>query len=143
MKKMWHRWSGLVMLGLALLAGAPRLFAGADTLVWHRQQDRVDADITSWDLRLLLQHVATATGWRVYLDPAAAHTVSTKFKDLPAGEALHSLLGDVNFVVVPQTNAPSRLYVFRTSRQQAITLIAPIAKVAQPIPNELIVTLKP
>src|SRR5882724_124257 len=144
MRKMWHRWSGLVMMGFALSAGALQLSAAAtNTLVWHHQQSRVDADISTWDLRLLLQHVATATGWRVYLDPGAVHAVSTKFKNLPVGEALHSLLGDVNFVVVPQTNGASHLHVFRTSRQTATSLVAPIVKTAQPIPNELIVTLKP
>lgn len=143
MNKLWQRWSRLVMLALALWAGAPNLRAEANTLVWHWQQNRVDADITSWDLRLLLQHVATATGWRVYLDPSASHIVSAKFKNLPVGEALHSMLGDVNFIVIPQTNGASHLYVWRVSRQQATTLVAPIVKNAQPIPNELIVTLKP
>jgi hypothetical protein len=141
---MWQHWLGLGMLGLVLWAGAPPVFAGStNTLVWHWQQNRVDADISSWDLRLLLEHVATATGWRVYLDPAAVHTVSAKFKNLPVGEALHSMLGEVNFVVIPQTNGPSRLYVFRTSQRQATSLVAPIVKIAQPIPNELVVTLKP
>jgi hypothetical protein len=144
MHKMWHRWFALGMLGLVLWGGAPRGCAETpNTLVWHWQQNRVDADITSWDLRLLLEHVATATGWRIYLDPAAAHTVSAKFKNLPVGEALHSMLGNVNFVVIPQTNGPSRLYVFRTSQRQATSLIAPIVKTAQPVPNELVVTLKP
>ena len=74
------------------------------------------------------------------------HDVSAKFKNLPTGEALHSLLGNLNFAVVPQTNGPSRLYVFRTSASQATRLIkAPAKKLdsSKPIANQLIVRLKP
>ena len=117
-----------------------------NSLNWRKAQDRVDADISSWDVRQLLEHVAADTGWHIYLDPDAIHKVSAKFKNLSAGEALHSLLGTLNFVVVPQAHgsfATLRVFANRTSRQQATTLIAPASrKPAQPIPNELVVTLK-
>jgi uncharacterized protein YbaR (Trm112 family) len=87
--------------------------------------------------------VAAATGWHVYLDPKAIHPVSVKFTDYPAGQALHSMLGNLNFALVPQTNGPNLLYVFRTSQAQATTLIAPARKRANPIPNQVVVTLKP
>jgi hypothetical protein len=118
-------------------------FAHADTLVWHKKPDRVDADISTWDVRELLEHIAAATGWHVYLDPGAIRPVSAKFKALPSGDALHALLGDLNYLIIPQANGSSQLFVFRTSRGQATRLIVAPKKPAQPIPNELIVTLKP
>jgi hypothetical protein len=118
-------------------------FARADTLVWHKPQDRVDADIRTWDVRELLEHIAVTTGWHIYLDPGAIRPVSAKFQALPPDEALRALLGDLNFLIIPQTNGPSQLYVFRTSRGQATRLIVAPKKTAQPIPNELVVTLKP
>ena len=131
-----------LLVWLVFFLVAPKLSA-EDSLVWHREQNRVDADIESWDLRNLLEHVAAATGWQVFLDPGAIHQVSVKFKDLPSGEALHLMLSGLNFMMVPQTNLPSQLYVFRTSQQQATRLIrAYLPKSARPIPNELIVTLK-
>ena len=35
------------------------------------------------------------------------------------GEALRRLLGSLNFAMVPQTNGPQRLYVFRTAMKNA------------------------
>lgn len=130
-------------LSLAFLASASRL-AAADTnsFNFHKEDGHVDADIQSWSLERLLENVAISTGWHVYLDPGARHQVSAKFTDLPTGQALHMLLGNVNFVMVPETNGPSRLYVFRTAQRQATRRIAP-AKPAQPIPRQLVVTLKP
>ncbi len=133
--------AGIVLI--LLLQATNNLSAASNTLNWDARLDKVDADVTSWDTLELLQHVAMATGWQVYLDPNVNHTVSAKFKDLSSGEALHHLLGNANFVVLPQSNGLSRLYVFRTTRQQATRQIRAPRKPAQPIPNQLIVTLKP
>ena len=142
MRKISHCCFVVLFAWLALFLIAPSLIA-SDSLVWHREQDRVDADIETWDVRNLLEHVAAATGWHIYLDPGAIHKVSVKFNDLPSGEALHSMLSGLNFVMVPKTNAPSELYVFRTSRHQATRVImAAVPKSARPISNELIVTCK-
>lgn len=131
-----------IALLAALLFFSPDLRADSEHLIWHKDKDTVDADIKSSDVLQTLETVARATGWKVYLDPKAIHPVSVKFKGLATGDALHTLLGDLNFALVPQTNGPSRLYVFRTSREQATRLVA-VVKPAKPIPNELIVTLKP
>ncbi|HTA31311.1 MAG TPA: S8 family serine peptidase [Candidatus Cybelea sp.] len=114
-----------------------------NSFVYRYADGHIDADIRSGSLESLLENVAMATGWHVFLDPGAHHAVSAKFKDLPTGQALHMLLGGVNFVVVPETNGPSRLYVFRTAQNQATRLIRAPAKPAKPIPNQLVVTLKP
>lgn len=128
---------------LALVFCSVWFAAAADTLSWHKAQDRVDADVRSLELSSLLEQVAAATGWQVFLDPGAAHVASAKFKNLSSGEALHVLLGNLNFALIPKTNGPSQLYVFRTSQRQATRLIRAASKKAVPISNQLIVTLKP
>jgi hypothetical protein len=117
----------------------------ADALSWQADKNRVDAEISGWDLPKLLEHLANTTGWQIYLEPGSKRIVSTKFKDRPPAEALRLLLGDLSFALLPQTNASPKLYVFRTSLQEATQLIRPkkMDPTAKPIPNELVVTLKP
>ena len=128
---------------LILLMGPGSPLQAADQLVW--KSDKVAADISGWKLPKLLETLSTATGWQIFVEPETEHVVSTRFKDRPQGEALRLLLGDLNFALLPpQTNGPSRLYVFRTSMQEATQLIkAAEKKDAARIGNELIVTLKP
>jgi hypothetical protein len=133
----------LLLWLLGFLAMTP--LKAADTLNW--QTNSVSADIKSTDLTTVLEKIAAATGWHVFVEPETLHTVSTKFKNLSPGEALHKLLGDVNFFLLPDTKQP-KLYVFRTRMQNATRMVhpAPIgpkeAK-SKVIPNELIVRLKP
>jgi hypothetical protein len=129
---------------LAALASAP----AADTLDWQKSRDQVSADIKSSALLPVLEKVAAATGWKVYVEPETIHTVSAKFSNLPPGQALRSLLGNLNFALVPETNASPKLFVFRTTVQRATQLVrAPeslrAGSQSKPIPNELIVRLKP
>ena len=127
----------VLLLGLGLEASR-----AADTLDWNARKGRVSADIKSTDLLGVLGQIAAATGWQVFVEPETMHPVSAKFSDLPPGEALGLLLGDVNFALLPSTNGSSRLFVFRTDRQRATQLVH--AKVhGKIIPNELIVRLKP
>jgi len=118
-------------------------------LHWSTNDNRVTADIHSVELLRVLEGVAKLTGWQVYLESNTTRVVSTKFQDLPPGDALRLLLGNLNFAVVPQTNARSRLYVFRTVQANATQLIRPGDLdgngngPAKPIPNQLVVTLKP
>jgi hypothetical protein len=133
--------SGLLLccLQVAMLDGT-----AADSLTWRQDENKVAAEISSWDLPKLLQTIAGATGWQIFLEPNTHKKISSKFKDRPPGEALRLLLGDLSFALLPQSNAPPKLFVFRTSLQEATELIrAPEKKPAKPIPNELIVTLKP
>jgi len=132
-----------LLLFLGLLATMP--LNAADTLNW--QTNSVSADIKSTDLTTVLEKIAAATGWHVYVEPETLHTVSAKFKNLSPGEALHKLLGDVNFFLLPDAKQP-KLYVFRTRMQNATRMVhpAPIAPKeakSKVIPNELIVRLKP
>jgi len=123
---------------------------GADTFVWDNQRGSVQADLRGWSLTKVLENVATATGWQVYVEPAAETTVSVKFKGLPVADALRRLLGGFNFALVPETNGVMRLYVFRTSMADATQPItAPTATHADSgartnrLADELVVRVKP
>src|SRR5439155_17728656 len=131
---------------VALICGLSVLASGAaDSLTWR--QDKVAAEISSWTLPKLLETLAATTGWQIFVEPNTEKKISTKFKDRPPGEALQLLLGDLNFALLPQSNAPPKLFVFRTALHEATQLIRPPENksdpTAKPIPNELIVTLKP
>src|SRR5689334_19370616 len=133
----------LALLFFATFAVAP--LNAADTLRWGTNS--VSADIKSTELMSVLEKIAGVTGWHVFVEPETLHVVSAKFNGLTPGEALHKLLGDVNFFLMPDAKQP-KLYVFRTRMQNATRMIqpAPIApKEAKSkiIPNELIVRLKP
>ena len=105
----------LVLLAL-LLGGAGFVRAGAATnsLVWQIARDNVTADVRGEALWPLLEDIAHQTGWHIFVEPGANRKADVKFSNLPAGEALKKLLGDLNFALVPRTNEASRLYVFTT-----------------------------
>jgi hypothetical protein len=135
---------GWVCVGLCLAFG-PVAARAADTnsLVWHKATDRVDADVRGMALWPLLERIASDAGWQVYVEPDTTHATSAKFKNLPSVEALKMLLGELNFALMPQTNAVPRLYVFRTERQNATQLVRAPRAAARHVPNELLVKLKP
>ena len=133
-------------LAAALLTAVPAW--GADTLNWETNRNRVSADIKSGKLLPLLEQIASVTGWRVFVEPDTTTSVSAKFSNLPPGEALRLLLGDLNFALVPGTNTSPKLYVFRTvmkNATQAVRLVSAAESRSRGklIPNELIVRLKP
>ena len=119
----------LVLVLFAMFAVAP--LNAADTLRWGTNS--VSADIRSTDLMEVLEKIAGATGWHVFVEPETLHIVSAKFNIVTPGEALHKLLGDVNFFLLPDAKQP-KLYVFRTRMQNATQMVhpAPIAKKNSP-----------
>ena len=131
-----------LLLACSLTALGARA-AETNSIVWHKATDRVDADIHDKPLWPLLETIARETGWRIYVEPGTTRNASTKFKDLPSGDALRMLLGDLNFALVTRTNAASQLYVFRTVRQNATRLVHAANVPAKHVPNELLVKLKP
>jgi hypothetical protein len=120
-------------------------FGRAD-LTWNTNSSRVSADVRDARLLPILEQIAGATGWKVFVEPDASHIVSARFNDLLPGEALRLLLGDLNYALLPGTNS-SRLFVFRTSRQHATHQVR--ARTGEEaggprlIANELVVKLKP
>ena len=138
----------LCVLWLGGFLGTFEALHAADTFTWRTNDNRISAEIGSWPLSKLLGKVSEQTGWKVFLEPGTTRDVSVKFKSLSLGDALRSLLGDLNFALVPETNSPSKLFVFRTSLHQATQLISPAqsadaAKKSKRIRNEIVVTLKP
>jgi hypothetical protein len=138
--------SALLFFALALLTVAPAW--AADTLNWETNRNRVSADIKAGKLIPLLEQIASATRWHVFVEPDTGRSISAKFTNLPPGEALRLLLGDLSFALVPETNASPKLFVFRTVMKNATQLVRPVNAAASDrmgklIPNELIVRLKP
>ena len=127
---------------LIVIAFGVRANAQTNSLVWHKATDRVDADIHGEALWPLLEQIGDAADWKIFVEPDAEHKASAKFKNLPSGDALKMLLGDLNFALVPRTNAPSQLYVFRTTMQHATKQVA-VPKPAKRVPNELLLKVKP
>ncbi|HKQ39175.1 MAG TPA: S8 family serine peptidase, partial [Verrucomicrobiae bacterium] len=113
-----------------------------DSLSWNVEKGRVTADVQTWDLVTLLENVATATGWDIYVEPKTRLQASVKFKERPPGEALKMLLGNLSYALLPQTNGPSKLYVFRNNRNDATQLVRGRKKSSK-LDKELIVTMKP
>jgi hypothetical protein len=147
MQHCFQRWICLGAAAVTLLFSNTHACA-AEVLNWNTNKNLVSADIQSVPVSRLLAGIARHTGWQVFLEPNVTRNVSTKFRDLSSGEALRMLLGDLNFAIVPQTNGPVHLYVFRTSLEKATKLIHPedmVSKVSRSgkIPNELVVTVKP
>jgi hypothetical protein len=147
MRKRLQFWTCLAASLVVLFFSNSRAQA-SDVLNWSTNKNLVTADIHSVPIPRLLAGIALHAGWQVYLESNLTYSVSAKFQDLPPGEALRMLLGDLNFALVPQTNGPQHLYVFRTSLGNATQIIHPadlISKVAHSgkIPNELVVTVKP
>lgn len=139
----------IICLLMAFCVGAaPVEKAEKNKLTWHKDKERVDADIQTWSLDTTLEKIAAGAGWEVYVEPGAAQKVSTKFSNLPVDDALKKMLGKLSFALLPQTNGAPRFYVFQTSMGNATRLVARAAKKAaqlnpDAILDELIVTLKP
>jgi hypothetical protein len=136
----------LTLLVLSLAAPFARGEAGpppGGMFVWNQARDSVDADVRELGLTPLLERVALETGWQVFVEPDTSFKASAKFKALPTGEALRRLLGDLNFALVPQSNAAPRLYVFRTVMHNATQKVELAPRAPKRVPNELLVRVKP
>jgi hypothetical protein len=140
---------GFLLAGIFLLWVTLTAATAADSLVWSNAQKRVDAEINDWSVERVLEQIAGATGWQVFVEPDTQKTVSLKFHNLPVDEAMGRLLGGMNFALLPQTNASSKLFVFSKSINEATLRVKPAENTrakssgTNAIPNELIVTLKP
>jgi hypothetical protein len=139
----------LLILIPALLCAFTAHSRAEDTLYWNTNNSKVTADVRSTDFFRVLQAVSAATGWKVFVEPETKHSVSAKFKELPPGDAMRLLFGDVNFALIPGTNGTQKLFVFRTAMARATRLMLP-AKLGEAahagpkkISDELIVRLKP
>ena len=121
--------------------------AGSDVLVWQTASNQVSADIRGEKLWPLLTDIAHQTGWHIFVEPGIERKADVKFSNLPSGEALKKLLGDLNFAFVPKTNEADQLYVFATTLRAATQRVHVAATnkvaVARHVANELILKVKP
>jgi len=117
--------------------------ANTNSVIWHAATDRVSADLHGEPLWPLLEDIAHQTGWHIFVEPDTERNASVKFQDLPSGEALKMLLGDLNFALVPQTNEAPHLYIFRTTMQNATKPVSIAPKIPRRVANELIIRVKP
>ena len=148
---LWGRHEARVtrLLRWALLIPCLLLFTAraADTLQFSDHHDRLSADIHNAPLNELLKRITETTGWQVYVQPKTEHVADVRFTDRPTADALKLLLGDLNFALITQTNAPKKLMVFRTGLADATEIVVgrkdPHEDTSLPIPNELVVTVKP
>ena len=129
-------------VAIACLSVAVSVVGRAQTnvLVWHKDTGTVDAAVHHEALLPLLKSIAGQTGWHVYVEPGSTLDASTKFKNLPAGDALKMLLGDLNFALVPKSDSRWQLYVFHTAMKNATLSVSEKPK---HVPNELLVKVKP
>ncbi|PYK00246.1 MAG: hypothetical protein DME23_07730, partial [Verrucomicrobia bacterium] len=145
---LFQSWFGAAALAVIILLQSGNPVRAADSLVWRTDKNLVAADIESWPLSEVLESISTATGWQIYVEPDTEYTVTTRFQNLRPADALRRLLGELNFALLPQTNGPVKLFIYRNSVHEATQLIQ-VARKARPeaaskaIPNELIVRLKP
>ena len=141
-----HRAKLILLLGwlLSIMAFAS---AGSDVLVWQTASNQVSADIRGEKLWPLLTDIAHQTGWHIFVEPGIDRKADVKFSNLPSGEALKKLLGDLNFAFVPKTNEADQLYVFATTLRAATQRVHVAATnkvaVARHVANELILKVKP
>lgn len=131
---------------LAALAGCLSAFAAADKkpgFVWHPDSGRIDAAVEGWTLPQTLSRLARVTGWQIFCEPGTEMKVNTAFKGLPPRDALPRILGDLSFAMVPRTNGPPQLFIYRTHIDSATDQVeARNDKEPGIIGNELIVALK-
>jgi hypothetical protein len=136
-----------VAIVLSLTWGNVQLGAVESPLVWQAERNQMNASFEGWPLTKVLESLAGATGWQVFVEQEADRTVTTRFEKLPPPEALRRLLGDLNFTLLASSNSPPRLFIYRTSVENATQRIQPqkidpVKAGAKAVGNELIVRLK-
>jgi hypothetical protein len=132
-----------ILLCLPLAFSFSAVAQSTNSIVWQTASDCVSADVHSEPLWPLLEDIAHQTGWHIFVEPDTERSASTKFKDLPSTDALKMLLGNLNFALVPLTNAPMRLYIFRTTMQNATKPVLAAKALPRRVANELLLRVKP
>ncbi len=130
------------------LAFSGRAAGTTNILTWDTKTDQVSADLHGERLFPLLLAIAHQTGWHVFVEPEADRTVSVTFHNASGGDALHKLLGNLNFALIPKTDEPWNLLVFVTQMENATRPVLlekkpVVAEKQKHVPNQLMVKLKP
>jgi hypothetical protein len=126
------------------------LWLGASTPEVSYDSKTAKLSVRAEGHRLLevLGQVTAETGWQIFIEPEANPVLHTRFEDVGVGRGIELLVGGMNYALVPQRQGSTKLFVFRTSRDQA-TLRVTAAEDESPgiilrrVGNELIVTVEP
>jgi len=138
---------GWVVACLGMLLVCPT--RGDNELEWNAESQTLDVSLEGAPLIETLEDLAHQTSWQIYLEPAPGKTFTTRFKGLSRGEAMRVLIGDMNYAFVPDAKGPTKLIVFRTSREAATIRIPgeapriPQTPTSKKISNQMVVKLKP
>ena len=120
--------------------------ATAPTIKWDKTNETITADVESAKLIKVLQEISTCTGWYIFVEPGVDQQISVRFSNLSQKEALPKLIGNLSYALVPKTNSPPWLFVFKNAIKNATEYVRPgNSKSARRgiIPNELVVSVKP
>jgi hypothetical protein len=129
-----RRIAAIVLLILTATAGVcPRAavkdlelpVASDGKISFDAQKKQVSAAVEDLSLKEAMAKFSGATGWKVFLDPAAERTVSAQFSSRSTSDGLRLLLGGLSFAVIPQTNGATKLYVFKNAIADATEEIPP------------------
>jgi hypothetical protein len=124
-----------------LLLHQPIFAAPTNNISWATRDKTLNADLHAAPLEKVLSRIGSLTKWQVFVEPGLRETVSAKFQNTPTSEALRLLLGDVNFALVP--GARKKLYIYRSSLQNATEAVAAETKPKNWLSNEILLTVDP
>src|SRR5205823_4445028 len=149
-------YSGIIYEAMGLpVAMFPVMFAIARTAGWMAQWAEMVLDEEQKIVRPKQIYIGYDERHYVPLDqrreggaPDTEYAVTARFEGLAPPDALRRLLGDLNFALLPQTNGPAKLFVYRKSLDHATQLVqvgkgsAKRSRPSKIIGKELILTLK-
>jgi hypothetical protein len=131
------------------LGAAPRLGAKPAEVSYNPGQQQLSVEATGQPLLEVLGQLAARTGWHIFVEPDSNPEIRTSFSALGVGRAIELLVGNMNYALVPQRDGPTKLYVFRTSRDRATLEVRATAPDSPPtalirrVGHELVVTVEP
>ena len=141
----------VILLGILAIFATVVVF-GAEPVVekeyvrFDKEKKTFEANLESLPVDKVLEKVALATGWDVFMDPGLTNQPNTKFNSLSQQEGLERMLRKINYAVFPETNGVPKLFVYRTKIHQAVRRISKFRtqreKKDGPIANELLISLK-
>jgi hypothetical protein len=88
-------------------------------VTWRRSEKVFDVAVQNLPIEAFLKKWTHATGWQVYMQPGLEKQVSVEFKNLSQSEAMQMCFADLSYALLPQTNSPSRLYIYQSSLSDA------------------------
>ncbi|MDX1953837.1 MAG: S8 family serine peptidase [Verrucomicrobiota bacterium] len=121
-------------------------FAEENLIRWHPVQNKLDAAISDLSVNEALSRLASATRWKIYVQPGLQKQVNVKFQGVSSGEGLRLLLGSLNYALLPGPNGTKKLFIFDRTADQATQFIKSTlepSKARDWLKKEVIISLSP